>query len=975
MSAHPLQRWLVESAIIMAAHTLTALVVMHMQSGPGGANLLWLPAGIALAAALLRGAHALPAIFIATAGFHFYALFSGGPSSLQAIAATVVTSLGSTVQAWLTAWLLHKWTRNLHITTVADALRFVCATSAGAVIAASVGTLGLLAQHKIGLDTTTLTWLTWWVGDLTGMLVVAPIILVVRSWRRGRRDWSLLSLPIIGIGCSFTLTTAFIVKHLDNDAAIREFMATSRAMGDNLQRNLDFAMHDLMAANAVFYNTELDPIEFHNFTKQLKRNNALIRTITWAPRVVDSDVEKFERQAEKVLKTPFRIFDVDSHMRPITRQKRAEYFPIFMAEPPEIRSVAGANLISHPNRAAAIALARSTGRPQAAGTLHMMVGSPAIPIYWPVYANEYRQDSATSDPDDLRGFVGITIEVAKLTETTFKPYESAGMDIWLVDATSEEQETLIYGHTQLSNEAALVPDLALVQRKTHFISKHDFAGRNWLLISRPATEHSPLQANGQFIGILLSGFGLTFALAIYMIGRQRSEDALRARDERLMSQNAILTQVARFGMAQGQDIDAQLRELIATSAGTLHVERVSLWLEDDDGTCLRCRTLFTRSTGVFSNGMTLNAADAPNYFRALHEGRGFAADDAQNDPRTSEFTDTYLRPLGITSMMDVPVRISGKPAGVICHEHMGTPRNWAADEQNFAASIGDLASLVLESAGRQDAEKALQDAYQALEIKVEERTEELRKANERLRQLDQLKSMFIASMSHELRTPLNSIIGFTGVVLQGISGTLNDKQRDHLQRVYGSARHLLALITDVIDISKIEAGYADTYFDTFSLNLLIDEAAATIQPQRIDKGLGIEIHATEKIDVHTDRQRLLQALLNLLSNAVKYSERGTICINLLSKDEHIVIEVIDSGIGITPDAMSKLFQPFERIDTHLRIKTPGTGLGLYLTRKIMTDLLHGDVEAESTPGKGSVFRLWIPHKLSSGSSDTNEGNV
>ncbi|MBX9848337.1 MAG: CHASE domain-containing protein, partial [Rhodocyclaceae bacterium] len=766
-----------------------------------------------------------------------------------------------------------------------------------------------------------------------------------------------------------------IIKHLDNNAAVRDFTATSRAMGENLQRNIDFALHDLMAANAVFYNVELDPLEFHNFAKQLKRGNPLIRTYTWSPRVLDKDLARFERQAEKVLKRPFRVFDVDEHMRPIARKERAEYFPIFMAEPLEIRSVAGANLVSQPNRAAAIALARSTGRPQAAGMLNMMVGTPAIPIYWPVYANEYRQDSGVSDADDLRGFVSITIEVAKLTEATFKPYESGAMDIWLIDATGEEKAELIYGHAQRKTEALSAPDLELLKRKTHFISTHDVAGRNWLLVSRPAAEHNALQANGQFIGILLSGFGLTFALAIYMIGRQRSEDALRARDERLMSQNAILTQVARFGMAQGQDIEGHLRELIATSAGTLRVERVSLWLAEDNGKRLRCQILFTRSTGEFSSGMTIDAADVPNYFLALNEGRGFAADDAQNDPRTSEFTEHYLRPLGITSMLDVPVRIGGKSAGVVCHEHVGTPRTWAADEKNFAASIGDLASLVLESAGRQQAEKALQDSYQALERKVEDRTEELRKANERLRQLDQLKSMFIASMSHELRTPLNSIIGFTGVVLQGISGEVNDKQRDHLQRVYGSARHLLALITDVIDISKIEAGYADTYLETFSLNLLIEEAAATIQPQRIDKGLGIEIHAIEKIDVHTDRQRLLQAMLNLLSNAVKYSEHGTIHINLLEAGERIGIEVVDSGIGITPEAMSKLFQPFERIDTHLRIKTPGTGLGLYLTRKIMTDLLHGDIEAHSTPGKGSIFRLWIPHTLSIDSSGTHEGNV
>ena len=481
-----------------------------------------------------------------------------------------------------------------------------------------------------------------------------------------------------------------------------------------------------------------------------------------------------------------------------------------------------------------------------------------------------------------------------------------------------------------------------------------------MLISRPHGLDNGLKANGQFIGILVSGFAFTFLLALYMIGRQRSEHELRERDERLMSQNAVLTQLARYSLAPEITLERQLEELIATSAGTLKVERVSIWMLDDSRRQLNCSVMFTRSTGEISKGLTLSMEKAPTYFSTLYEGRGFAAANAQTDPRTREFADDYLKPLGISSMMDVPLRVGGKLAGIICHEHVGPPRKWAPDEQNFAASIGDLASLMIEGDMRNTVENALQEAYQALELKVQARTEELRTANERLRQLDQLKSMFIASMSHELRTPLNSIIGFTGVVLQGISGPLSDKQQDHLGRVYGSAKHLLALITDVIDISKIEAGYADVYIETFPLNQLIEEAIAVIQPQRMEKGLAVEVQMNETITLTSDRKRLLQCLLNLLSNAVKYSEQGTVRVRLKPGVDRVVIEISDEGIGIAPEALAKLFQPFERIDTHLRVKTPGTGLGLYLTRKIVTDLLHGDISAESEAGRGSTFRLWVP---------------
>ena len=966
MSAPTIQRWLVESVIIVIAYCLTAYVVAHAQSGLGGANLLWLPAGIALTATLFRGAAALPAILIAGIAFNFYSLFAESASSLQAWAATLITAIGMTLEAWATAWLLRRWNRNLQITTVPQAAIFILCTAAGCMIAASIGTASLLSQNRIGLDGISLSWLTWWVGDLSGMLVVAPIALVVRHWKLGRREWSLLSLPIIGLGCSFTLVTAFIVKHLDNDARVNAFHTSGIAMGQALQRSLELSRRDLMAANNLFYNIEITRQEFHHFASGLLMQNRLIRSLVWTPRVDGTQRARFEAEARRGGWSDYRIFDRRADGSQVPAAESSEYLPLLMVEPENSRqNVFGFNLLSDPVRREAINLARITGEPRASRLVEMLRGGQAIVVYWPVYRNEYLSDHSSRDSDNLRGFISMALEIGKLAEETLRPFEHRKAETWLIDVTETNRPEVLYHHIdgEPQRSANTAPDIEQLRQGLYQETNHSFAGREWMLVSRPYELGGGFKANGQFIGILVGGFSFTFMLAVYMIGRQRSEYALHARDERLMSQNAVLTQLARFGLSPEHEVDNQLRELIAASAGTLRVERVSLWMLEEDGKYLRCKMMFIRSSSEFSSGLELEAASAPNYFATLNEGRGFAANDAQHDPRTGEFADSYLRPLGITSMMDVPVRVGGKPAGVVCHEHIGPQRIWAADEQNFASSIGDLASLVMESDRRHHAERALQESHQALERKVEERTEQLRTANERLRQLDQLKSMFIASMSHELRTPLNSIIGFTGVVLQGISGELNDKQRDHLNRVYGSARHLLALITDVIDISKIEAGYADVFAETFSLNQLIDEAIATIQPQRLEKGLDISTHLPEAVSIHTDRKRLLQCVLNLLSNAVKYSEQGTVEIRLHNLADRVVIEVEDNGIGISPEALSRLFQPFERIDTHLRIKTPGTGLGLYLTRKIMNDLLQGDVEAVSTVGKGSIFSLWIPHTL------------
>jgi signal transduction histidine kinase len=250
-----------------------------------------------------------------------------------------------------------------------------------------------------------------------------------------------------------------------------------------------------------------------------------------------------------------------------------------------------------------------------------------------------------------------------------------------------------------------------------------------------------------------------------------------------------------------------------------------------------------------------------------------------------------------------------------------------------------------------------------LEEKVQERTiqlEELAKANEKLNDFDRLKSMFIASMSHEFRTPLNSIIGFTGILLMEMVGKLEPKQIDLLKRVKKSSEHLLSLINDVIDISKIEAGKIETINSKFVLDKVIDEAVHNLETIRNNKGLDIKVNVPLSLEFYNDRKRVYQCILNLLSNAIKYTEKGWISISVRQLKDEVEVVVEDTGIGIAEKDLSKLFLPFVRLDATLRMKELGTGLGLYLTKKMASEILGGSVRVESRPGVGSKFFLNIP---------------
>jgi signal transduction histidine kinase len=324
--------------------------------------------------------------------------------------------------------------------------------------------------------------------------------------------------------------------------------------------------------------------------------------------------------------------------------------------------------------------------------------------------------------------------------------------------------------------------------------------------------------------------------------------------------------------------------------------------------------------------------------RAALERRTIHIHDVRADP---EYSYGAKDAEAIRTVLGVPILKGDDLLGVMMIYHLEGVRPFTDKQIALVETFADQAAIAIENV--------------RLFHEIQDKSRQLAEAS-------QHKSQFLANMSHELRTPLNAIIGVSEMLREDAEALKQDTEP--LDRVLGAGRHLLALINDILDLSKIEAGRMELQLEPFALAPLIGEVIKTIEPLAAKNANQIALHCDHAIGtLHAGQMRLRQALLNLMSNANKFTDHGTISIDARQRQEEgrdsVTIAVADTGIGMTEEQMGKLFQEFSQADASTTRKYGGTGLGLAISRRFC-QMMGGDITVESDPGRGSTFTIRLP---------------
>jgi len=257
----------------------------------------------------------------------------------------------------------------------------------------------------------------------------------------------------------------------------------------------------------------------------------------------------------------------------------------------------------------------------------------------------------------------------------------------------------------------------------------------------------------------------------------------------------------------------------------------------------------------------------------------------------------------------------------------------------------------------------LQESYTHLEEKVKARTRELSEAFQQLEIANKHKSEFLANMSHELRTPLNAILGYTELIVDKIYGDVPDKIQEVLERVGENGRHLLSLINDVLDLSKIEAGRLTLSLNDYSMQDLVQTVITSVESLGAEKNLALKAKVpSDLVPGKGDEQRIAQVFLNLVGNAIKFTDEGEVRIEVATSNSSFLVSVSDTGPGLSEDDQRGIFEEFHQVDGSSTREKGGTGLGLSIAKRIV-EMHGGSIWVESTPGKGSTFWFTLPIRV------------
>jgi signal transduction histidine kinase len=402
-----------------------------------------------------------------------------------------------------------------------------------------------------------------------------------------------------------------------------------------------------------------------------------------------------------------------------------------------------------------------------------------------------------------------------------------------------------------------------------------------------------------------------------------------------LEQQTAISEVLRVISSTPSDVKPTLDAVAERASRLCDAAAATIYVLE--GEKLR-RTVF-RGPAEMMPGETLAFTAESLTGRTIAEGKAIHVPDIEQEQHVYPRSWQFAQKIGSHSMLSVPLMREGKPFGTMFLRR-GEVRPFNEQQISLATTFANQAAIAIENV--------------RLFREIQEKSAQLEIANKH-------KSDFLANMSHELRTPLNAIIGFSEVLMEKMFGEVNAKQADYLKDIHESGRHLLSLINDILDLSKIEAGKMELEVSTFHLPTAISNAMTLVRERAQRHGIQLGTEIDPRLgEFQGDERKLKQIMLNLLSNAVKFTPDGG-RVDVSAKLDTTVVEIAvkDTGIGIAPEDQALVFEEFRQVGRDVMRKAEGTGLGLALTRKFV-ELHGGRIGLASNPGKGSTFTVTLP---------------
>jgi PAS domain S-box-containing protein len=879
---------------IAGAYYLTAFLGLSLALPQTNATAVWLSSGIALAALLLGGAGLWPGVALGALLANAHVLFQAGAGSPgKVLLAASIIAGGNTLEALLGRWLFRRYIEGpdpLHCSR--DPLILATLSAVSCIVAATVGVTAVTAMGLTPRQLAGPALLTWWLGDLAGILVITPLVLVLASspvptWNLRRRLAEGGFLVAVGLA-AFELFAGGIPHDL---AASVAYLVLPLVLGAAIWGGPALTqLSVIVAATVTIYGAVhgQGPFARPSVYSSLLLAQAFICVLALAGSTLAAAIA--ERQMrEQTLNRTYRALQV------LTRCDAAVVHAT--KEQELLQEVCRVAVDTAGYHLACVGYAEQdearTVRPMAyAGPAERFLSR--VRISWG--DNEYGQ-----------GTFGSAIRTARP----------------------------VVAHDLLHHP--------------QYRAWHDLVAESGFRSAAAV----PLQAHGTMYGAIVFytsepyAFGSSELDLLVELGANLAHGILTLRTQRQREQ--MQEEVVRLH-EQVQRHAEELEQRVEQRTNQLRQEMAE---REQAQTSLRESERKYRELVENANSIILRI-DTRGCITFLNEfGQRFFG-----------YREEELLGRSVIGTIVPPSETGGRDLEQLLQDIAAHPDRHTSNENENVRRDGTRAWISWTNRPIEDGKGRLVECLAVgNDITALKQAEvQLERAKEAAESADRLKSAFLATMSHELRTPLNSIIGFTGILLQGLAGPLNSEQRNQLGMVQIAARHLLALITDVLDISKIEAGQLTIQRAPFSLSSAINKVMQTVTPLAQNKNLQLVCQVAPDVrEFLGDQRRVEQILLNLLSNAIKFTEQGNVTLCCTREPEWVILSVRDTGCGIAGEDQQTLFRPFRQLDTGLARKHEGTGLGLAICKRL-ADLMGGQIELSSVAGKGSVFTVKLPQQ-------------